>query len=413
MCTRLSGVCTWAPFPSLFLANTPFPPNHPLFVYLFATHAAGSRRPSLASVHSTSSSIKSYSMQRIEKELQQKELRQEMKLRLARLQQSQSVHKPQIIIIGGSGGGDDGDPKGISSAMDAAIMDGGAISGTINGRSNNNNGMISHSSSSVSGVFSVGGMGVGGGGGGVIGGSNGSGLHGRDFMLQQQYQHHSQQQLHHHNHHQQQQPLSASMPYQQYQQHNHHHHHHGVSSMGGSGGSGSGAGGAIASLVGTHLHHHNSQPHPQHSHVAYMVDPLMHQHVVLSKNNATAHTPSPLTPNSTDELLPSVDEAQEVRVTRNNQHLDRSPSPLFAFCSSHHRSPFTVPTTMEPVTVPSLDRACPVMLCSISSLSCTPFSKQTLPDKDSEFCWLSMIDDRYTSLTLSLVFIFSLSLNAL
>lgn len=56
----------------------------------------GSRRPSLASVHSTSSSIKSYSIVRIEKELQQKELRQEMKLRLARLQQQQS--RPHIVI---------------------------------------------------------------------------------------------------------------------------------------------------------------------------------------------------------------------------------------------------------------------------------------------------------------------------
>lgn len=43
-------------------------------------------------------------MQRIEKELQQKELRQEMKLRLARLQHH-PVHKPQIVIIGGGGGG--------------------------------------------------------------------------------------------------------------------------------------------------------------------------------------------------------------------------------------------------------------------------------------------------------------------
>lgn len=60
----------------------------------------GSRRPSLASVHSTSSSIKSYSIVRIEKELQQKELRQEMKLRLARLQQQQHQQqtKPHIII---------------------------------------------------------------------------------------------------------------------------------------------------------------------------------------------------------------------------------------------------------------------------------------------------------------------------
>lgn len=58
----------------------------------------GSRRPSLASVHSTSSSIRSYSTVRIEKELQQKELRQEMKLRLARLQQQQHTPKPHIII---------------------------------------------------------------------------------------------------------------------------------------------------------------------------------------------------------------------------------------------------------------------------------------------------------------------------
>lgn len=67
----------------------------------------GSRRPSLASVHSTSSSVRSYSMMRFEKEQQQKEIRQEMKLRLARLQQHQhqqqhqqhlSQYKPQIII---------------------------------------------------------------------------------------------------------------------------------------------------------------------------------------------------------------------------------------------------------------------------------------------------------------------------
>lgn len=77
----------------------------------------GSRRPSLASVHSTSSSIKSYSMLRIEKELQQKELRQEMKLRLARLQQNQNHHhqKPQIIIIGG-GSGSSGGYMGVGSS---------------------------------------------------------------------------------------------------------------------------------------------------------------------------------------------------------------------------------------------------------------------------------------------------------
>lgn len=61
---------------------------------------AGSRRPSLASVHSTSSSIRSYGHMRFEKELQQKELRQEMKLRLTRLQQQQHYlqNKPHIII---------------------------------------------------------------------------------------------------------------------------------------------------------------------------------------------------------------------------------------------------------------------------------------------------------------------------
>lgn len=42
-------------------------------------------------------------MQRIEKELQQKELRQEMKLRLARMQH-QPLQKPQIVIIGGGSG---------------------------------------------------------------------------------------------------------------------------------------------------------------------------------------------------------------------------------------------------------------------------------------------------------------------
>ncbi|XP_034122247.1 uncharacterized protein LOC117580095 isoform X4 [Drosophila guanche] len=65
-----------------------------------ASGAAGSRRPSLASVHSTSSSVRSYSMMRFEKEAQQKEIRQEMKLRLARLQQQQHLtqNKPQIVI---------------------------------------------------------------------------------------------------------------------------------------------------------------------------------------------------------------------------------------------------------------------------------------------------------------------------
>ncbi|XP_055324847.1 uncharacterized protein LOC129579157 isoform X2 [Sitodiplosis mosellana] len=67
---------------------------------LVSTSRSGSRRPSLASVHSTSSSIKSYSAARFEKELQQKEMRQEMKLRLTRLQQQQQLiqNKPHIII---------------------------------------------------------------------------------------------------------------------------------------------------------------------------------------------------------------------------------------------------------------------------------------------------------------------------
>lgn len=69
------------------------------FVFLVASFV-GSRRPSLASVHSTSSSVRSYSMMRFEKETQQKEIRQEMKLRLARLQQQQHLtqNKPQIVI---------------------------------------------------------------------------------------------------------------------------------------------------------------------------------------------------------------------------------------------------------------------------------------------------------------------------
>ncbi|XP_030373091.1 uncharacterized protein LOC115623052 [Scaptodrosophila lebanonensis] len=67
---------------------------------LVSTSRTGSRRPSLASVHSTSSSVRSYSMMRFEKEVQQKEIRQEMKLRLARLQQQQHLtqNKPQIVI---------------------------------------------------------------------------------------------------------------------------------------------------------------------------------------------------------------------------------------------------------------------------------------------------------------------------
>ncbi|XP_017022881.1 uncharacterized protein [Drosophila kikkawai] len=67
---------------------------------LVSTSRTGSRRPSLASVHSTSSSVRSYSMMRFEKEVQQKEIRQEMKLRLARLQQQAHLtqNKPQIVI---------------------------------------------------------------------------------------------------------------------------------------------------------------------------------------------------------------------------------------------------------------------------------------------------------------------------
>ncbi|XP_065075092.1 uncharacterized protein LOC135698860 isoform X3 [Ochlerotatus camptorhynchus] len=59
-----------------------------------------SRRPSLASVHSTTSSVRSYSMRRFEQEIQQKELRQEMKKHLVRLQEQQQLQKikPNIII---------------------------------------------------------------------------------------------------------------------------------------------------------------------------------------------------------------------------------------------------------------------------------------------------------------------------
>ncbi|XP_037904939.1 uncharacterized protein LOC119647800 isoform X2 [Hermetia illucens] len=69
---------------------------------LVSTSRTGSRRPSLASVHSTSSSIRSYGVMRFEKEAQQKEIRQEMKLRLTRLQQQQYCTRPQIIV-GGTG----------------------------------------------------------------------------------------------------------------------------------------------------------------------------------------------------------------------------------------------------------------------------------------------------------------------
>uniref|UniRef100_A0AAG5DHF1 EB domain-containing protein n=1 Tax=Anopheles atroparvus TaxID=41427 RepID=A0AAG5DHF1_ANOAO len=67
---------------------------------LVSTSRTGSRRPSLASVHSTSSSVRSYSMRRFEQEIHQKELRQEMKRHLARLQEQQQLQKikPNIII---------------------------------------------------------------------------------------------------------------------------------------------------------------------------------------------------------------------------------------------------------------------------------------------------------------------------
>lgn len=67
---------------------------------LVSTSRTGSRRPSLASVHSTTSSVRSYSMRRFEQEIQQKELRQEMKKHLVRLQEQQHLQKikPNIII---------------------------------------------------------------------------------------------------------------------------------------------------------------------------------------------------------------------------------------------------------------------------------------------------------------------------
>ncbi|GAB0094226.1 uncharacterized protein DMENIID0001_094860 [Sergentomyia squamirostris] len=68
---------------------------------LVSTSRTGSRRPSLASVHSTSSSVKSYSMIRFEKELEQKQLRHEMKARLAQLQRQNTLinNRPQITIV--------------------------------------------------------------------------------------------------------------------------------------------------------------------------------------------------------------------------------------------------------------------------------------------------------------------------
>ncbi|XP_059615757.1 uncharacterized protein LOC132261159 isoform X3 [Phlebotomus argentipes] len=68
---------------------------------LVSTSRTGSRRPSLASVHSTSSSVRSYSMMRFEKELEQKQLRQEMKVRLAQLQRQNILisNRPHITIV--------------------------------------------------------------------------------------------------------------------------------------------------------------------------------------------------------------------------------------------------------------------------------------------------------------------------
>ncbi|CAO1354078.1 unnamed protein product [Diamesa serratosioi] len=60
----------------------------------------GSRRPSINSVHSTSSSVRSYSSKRFEQERYEKETRQEMKKHLCRLQEQQQLQKirPNIII---------------------------------------------------------------------------------------------------------------------------------------------------------------------------------------------------------------------------------------------------------------------------------------------------------------------------
>ncbi|XP_055377021.1 putative uncharacterized protein DDB_G0282133 isoform X2 [Condylostylus longicornis] len=64
---------------------------------LVSTSRTGSRRASLTSIHSVPS-IRSYSAMRFEKELQQKEIRQEMKIRLGQLQQEHkskdSLHPP-------------------------------------------------------------------------------------------------------------------------------------------------------------------------------------------------------------------------------------------------------------------------------------------------------------------------------
>uniref|UniRef100_A0A336ME96 CSON000100 protein n=1 Tax=Culicoides sonorensis TaxID=179676 RepID=A0A336ME96_CULSO len=81
------------------LAALPTPASEQAHVAL-KTLRLSSRRPSLASIQSTSSSVKSYSMKRFEQELQQKELRQEMKKQLTKLQEQQQLQrvKPCIII---------------------------------------------------------------------------------------------------------------------------------------------------------------------------------------------------------------------------------------------------------------------------------------------------------------------------
>lgn len=75
------------------------PSNNISFKIMFL----GSRRPSLASVHSTTSSIRSYSSRRFDQEIRDKELRQEMKKHLCRLQENQQMQKQRpTIIIGDS-----------------------------------------------------------------------------------------------------------------------------------------------------------------------------------------------------------------------------------------------------------------------------------------------------------------------
>lgn len=65
--------------------------NKLTYVYCLAM-SLGSRRPSLASVHSSGSSVRSYSARRFEKEREQKEER-EMQIRLARMH-SMTNNKP-------------------------------------------------------------------------------------------------------------------------------------------------------------------------------------------------------------------------------------------------------------------------------------------------------------------------------